>query len=146
MTQRKATAHRVGSPDTTATERRIPLAALLAEYAPGSPPPQGHQQAWTWGDEEQDILTRECLCCGQPGHYQQMLEAHMTKHGLTEGVCLSSDGRVRDGHHRIVAARRLGIESIPLESATESEQRWLHDHGPVSWEQRTFGDERCNRG
>lgn len=83
---------------------------LLAAYVPGS-----YAQPWTWDDEERELLANVCLCCGQPGHYQLALEAHLAEHGLTQGVCLGSDGRVWDGHHRIVAARRLGIDSIPIE-------------------------------
>ncbi len=103
----------------------MPLADLLANYVPGS-----QDQPWTWDDEERDILTRECLCCGQPGHYQLALERHIAAHGLTGlGVCLGTDGRVWDGHHRIVAARRLGIDAIPLESALDAEERFDRDHG-----------------
>lgn len=80
------------------------------------------------------------MCCARPGHYQRVLEAHLSDHGLTEGVCLTDEGLVWDGHHRIVAARRLGIQSIPLESRKQADERWLRDHGPVTWESRTFGD------
>jgi hypothetical protein len=90
----------------------MPLAELTARWAPGSYP-----QPWTWDDEERHILAQVCLCCGQPGHYQLALEAHLAEHGLTQGVCLGTDGRIWDGHHRIVAARRLGIERIPLEAS-----------------------------
>lgn len=101
----------------------IPTSDLLALYAPGSYPPP-----WSWDDEERDILARVCLCCDQPGHYQLALEVHLREHGLTQGVCLGDDGRVWDGHHRIVAARRLGIELIPLESPIDAEERFLRDH------------------
>ena len=113
----------------------MPLAELLERWLPGSQP-----QPWTWDDEEQDILARACLCCGQPGHYQYQLEDYLRVHGLTQGICLGTDGRVWDGHHRIVGARRLGIQTIPLESAEDASQRWLRDHGPVSWEERKVGD------
>lgn len=120
----------------------IAVDVLTATYRPGSPPPRPGM-LWTWDDEERDILARVCLCCGEPGHYQRQLEAHVAEHGFTGlGVCLGTDGRVWDGHHRIVAARRLGIERIPLESAGDAEERWLRDHGEVGWPDRTFGDER----
>lgn len=86
------------------------LERILAEYAPGS-----RAQPWTWDDEERDILQRVCCCCGEPGHYQLALEVLLREHGITQGVCLGSDGRVWDGHHRIVAARRLGIKNVPVE-------------------------------
>lgn len=116
----------------------IPLAKLLAEYQPGSYPPP-----WTWDDEERDLLARVCLCCGEAGHYQHQLEAHMREHGLDQGVCLGDDGRVWDGHHRIVAAKRLGIETIPLESGNDAQARWVRDHGHVGWEDRKFGDKHA---
>lgn len=49
------------------------------------------------------------------GHYQRMLEEHIRGHGITGGICLGTDGRVWDGNHRVVAARRLDIEFIPVE-------------------------------
>lgn len=110
----------------------IALDRLLAEYVPGS-----EDQPWTWDDEERLILSSPCLCQGvendEPvcqilGHHQLELEAHLREHGLTQGVCLGDDGRVWDGHHRIVAARRLGIQLIPLESPLEAEERFRRDH------------------
>lgn len=93
-----------------------PLARILAEYAPGST-----AQPWTWDDEELDILARECCCrshqCESPsigaaGHYQLKLEAHIRRHGVPGLVELGADGRVWDGNHRVVAARRLGISAL----------------------------------
>lgn len=110
------------------------LAMILARYAPGS-------QSRTWDDEERDILARRCLCCGQAGHYQHQLEAYVADRGLNGmGVCLGDDGRVWDGNHRVVAARRLGIENIPVESWDDAQRRWKRDHGPVAWHERTHGD------
>jgi hypothetical protein len=113
----------------------LPLTAVLAGWRPGwyAPP-------WSWDDLEANILTRQCLCCGRPGHYQAALEAHIAEHGLTEGVWLRDDGTVGDGHHRIIAAKRLGIETIPLEDGDAAAARWMRDHGPVDWSQRRFGD------
>ena len=113
------------------------LADLLTSFPPASYPPP-----WSWDDETGAILARLCLCCGKPGHYQLMLEAHLRVNGLNEGVYLC-DGRVVDGHHRIVAARRLGIDLIPLESEDDAKARWLCDHGPVSWVERRVGDVRA---
>ncbi len=113
----------------------ILLLDLLQSYSPRSYGP-----LLTWEDEERNILARACLCCGHVGHYQHQLEAHLQATGLTQGVCLGDDGFVWDGHHRIVAARRLDIMRIPLESRDEADARWLRDHGPISWEERIVGD------
>ena len=116
-------------------QREIPLKELLTTYLPGH-----HDAAWSWEDEEQDILMRACLCCGQRGHYQQQLESHVREYGL-EGVCLGEDGHLWDGHHRVIAAKHLGISTVPLESRQDADARWLRDHGTRSWEERLFGDE-----
>lgn len=102
-----------------ATLTAMPLVIVVRDWRPGS-------HDWDWDDEERDLLAFRCLCattdpqvefieCPTPGHYQLRLEAHLAEHGITEPVLLGSDGRVWDGHHRIVAARRLGIEVIPVE-------------------------------
>jgi len=102
----------------------IPLEELLTKWVPGS-----FDQPWSWDDEERSLLSEPCYCatadplsefvqCPTLGHYQLALEAHIAEHGLTQGVCLGPDGRVWDGHHRIVAARRLGLTEVPLEEAS----------------------------
>lgn len=113
----------------------MPLMEILAGWVPSSMP-----QPWSWDDEERAIFERVCLCCGEVGHHQRGLEAFLAEYGLSEGVCLGECGRVFDGHHRIIAARRLGIEVIPLESRDDSGARWLRDFGPVAWGDRTTGD------
>ena len=113
------------------------LAELLQKHLPGH-----RKGAWSWDDEERDIATRECLCCGQPGHYQEQLEVYIAEHGLEGlGVCVGEDGRLWDGHHRVVAAKHLGIAVISLESRTAADARWVRDHGEQSWEERLVGDE-----
>lgn len=124
---------------TGAGEDMIRLDDFLARHRPGS----ANGRTWTWEDEERDILARECLCCDQPGHYQQQLEAWLISMGATvvEGICAGPDGRVWDGHHRITAARRLGIQWVTLESPEENAERWVRDHGDgVSWHDRKVGD------
>ena len=101
------------------------LAAILRDYVPGS-----KDQPWTWDDEEQDLHSHPCPTeraraqgvdvepCddGQPGCYQRRLEAFLAAEGrITQPVCLGPDGRVWDGHHRIVAAKRLGFADVPVE-------------------------------
>jgi hypothetical protein len=111
----------------------MPLARLVHEVRPGGD--------WeTWDDAEGALLTSVCLCCGQIGHYQQKIEAHLSANGLTEGVYIGEDGRVRDGHHRIIAARRLGIALIPLETREQAQERWVRDPGYVDWRRRKVGD------
>lgn len=83
---------------------------ITTRWRPGSAEPP-----WTWDDEARDLGERVCVCCNERGHYQQALEAHIAEHGMPAlPVCLGNDGRVWDGHHRIVAARRLQLQ-IPVE-------------------------------
>lgn len=113
----------------------MPLDQVLADFRPISHPPP-----WSWDDEDRDIRARPCACCGVPGHHQEKLETYFAKNGLREGVVLAEDGWVLDGHHRIVAARHLGLQLVPLESVEDSKARWLRDYGPVSWQERRTGD------
>lgn len=114
--------------------REIALADLLATVPPGHRP-----LPWSWENEERDIRSRLCLCCGRQGHYQETVEKRVAEFGL-EGVCIGEDGRLHDGHHRVIAAKTLGIERIPLETKAEADSRWLRDHGSYIWELRQFGD------
>jgi hypothetical protein len=104
-------------------------------------PTKAKDLPWTWEDEEANIRSRQCLCCGRAGHYQETVEAHMAEHG-TEGlaVVVDDDGFLGDGHHRVVAARTLGIERLPVESKDDAQARWVRDHGYVDWNHRKFGD------
>ena len=112
------------------------LADLLATVPPG-----WRQEPWSWDDEERDVRSRLCLCCGKPGHHQDTVEAFVAANGLTEGVCIGADGKLHDGHHRVIAAMTLGIERVPLESREEADARWNRDHGTTHiWELRRFGD------
>lgn len=122
---------------TSEQRAEMGLYELLANYKSAR---ARQRKWWTWDDEERDIRARACLCCGERGHYQAMLEAHLLVVGLHEGVYLDPTGYVADGHHRIVAARRLGITTIPLESGDDASARWMRDHGPIPWEQRKVGD------
>lgn len=117
------------------TAASISLADLLATVPPGH-----RDEPWTWGDEERDIALRLCLCCGKVGHHQETVETRIAVEGLTEGVCIGGDGRLHDGHHRVIAALHLGIERIPLETKAEADSRWKRDHGGTVWELRQFGD------
>lgn len=83
---------------------------VMARWRPGS-----YDPPWSWADEELDILLRVCLCCGVAGHYQAALEDHVREHGFPGPVQLGDEDRVWDGHHRILAAKRLGLSSLPVE-------------------------------
>jgi hypothetical protein len=88
----------------------VSLDEVLREYRPGS-----YDPPWSWDDEEENLLSRICVCCGKPGHYQLMLEAYIRENGVPGAICLGTDGRVWDGHHRIIAAKRLDIGIIGVE-------------------------------
>ena len=91
----------------------ISLEDLLREYVPGSQP-----QPWSWDDEAASLDAFVCACCDQPGHYQRSLEDWLRGLGHVpgSGICLGGDGRIWDGHHRVVAAIRLGFPGLPVES------------------------------
>ena len=111
------------------------LTELLATVPPG-----WHDEGWTWEDEARDIYSRPCLCCGRIGHHQEQIEVRVAAAGFIEPVCIGDDGRLHDGHHRIVAAMKLGIERVPLETRAECDARWGRDHGTHIPELRRFGD------
>lgn len=112
-----------GEAVTEARTDEILLTDLLRDYAPGS-----HSPPWSWEDEARDLLSMPCLCpseppgpwieCDTPGHYQLMLEEHLRRAGrVDQPICLGDDGRVWDGHHRVVAAIRLGFDRLPIEAS-----------------------------
>ncbi len=67
---------------------------ILQNYRPGSFDPP-----WSWVDEKMDLEKRGELTVPFGNRYQD-----------TAPVVLGNDGRVWDGHHRILAARRAGVE------------------------------------
>jgi hypothetical protein len=70
-----------------------------------------------------------------------MLESHMAEHGVEGmGIVVDEGGFLGDGHHRVVAALRLGIDRLPVESSDDAQARWVRDHGHVDWHHRKFGD------
>jgi len=104
-------------------------------------PTKAKDLPWSWEDEDANIRTRQCLCCGKPGHYQEMLEAYMAEHGVEGlGILVDDEGYMGDGHHRVVAAIRLGIKRLPVETKDDAQARWVRDHGHVDWHHRKFGD------
>jgi hypothetical protein len=92
----------------------LPVATVLGRWLPGSSP-----QPWSWADEENDIYARVCMCCEQPGHYMEQLEKRVRQEGIDFASAfappeLAASGVVWDGHHRLILARRLGIENITV--------------------------------
>lgn len=82
--------------------RRVLLRRLLDSYGPGS-----RGSVWTWNDELRWVLTHHA-------RKQRRLERSIWRHGIEEPVLLGDDGRVWDGHHRVVAAIRLGLTHVPV--------------------------------
>jgi len=117
--------------------KSIKLSDLVREYAPVR---ARKHPAWTWEDEAQNVDTRMCLCCGRPGHYQKMLESHIKTHGIGTLAIYLDSGYIGDGHHRVVAAIRLNLNRIPIESKSDAGDRWVKNHGMISWEERKVGD------
>lgn len=89
---------------------------IMQKWRPGSYDTVG-DAPWTWADEIVDIQTRECACCGEQGHYQRQVKEKLEAEGVwweCATILLGYDGRVWDGHHRIIAALDLDRE-IPVE-------------------------------
>lgn len=103
------------------TERVMALSELISSWRPGSHDtadgPEGANLAWTWADEAHDLFTRT-------HEYQAKIVERVHREGIDYGhsygatILLGNDGRVWDGHHRIVAGLALGIEQATVEVCT----------------------------
>ena len=93
----------------TSLRNVMDAARIMEQYRPGS-----CDAPWDWMDEAADIALRECACCGKAGHHQEKIEQSIAAEGFREPVLLGDDGRVWDGHHRILAGRRLRL-LVPVE-------------------------------
>lgn len=119
------------------TVQKVPTAVLIASCSPGNRPPP-----WSWEDEAREVDFATCCCgncpcggSGAPGWYQRQVEMEMAASGSWIGApaMLGSDGIVRDGHHRVIAAWRLGLPHVEAVSA-----EW-----PLWWQQTAAsGQER----
>lgn len=115
------------------SERNVRLDHLLGTYRVGS-------GDWPWCEEYDNLID-------QPD--TQKLLARIRTEGIREPVLLGTDGRIWDGHHRIVIAMHLGLDSVPVEFAGEggtlnaliSEKRaeWEVEQGEPEWEYRCTG-------
>lgn len=116
-------------PATTATLTRVltsgvPLHQvdnLTRQWATGAttPDPTGHQplatflvtvnpgDLHTWADEARHLTTRH-------GEYLHQLTEDIRTNGIRQPVLIGTDGRCWDGHHRVIAAARLGHTTIPV--------------------------------
>lgn len=95
------------------TQTWMPLSTLMEGWRPGSSDATG----WNWLDEAADLWTRPCACCERYGHHQFKLAQYMAEHSkrtwpFDYPILLGDDGRVWDGHHRIVAAWMLGQDKV----------------------------------
>lgn len=113
-------------PRIDAVGELVSTATVIDAYQPGSGPPPR-----TWEDEVKDLDSRLCCCrshecdSANAGWYQRNVEALMRDAWGWIGppARVGSDGIVRDGHHRIVAAWRVGIPDVVI----------LHSDWPPLW-------------
>lgn len=82
------------------------LYELINNYRPGS-------NDWDWTSEYLDLISRDWAKIDS-------LMVSISEEGIKTPVLLGPDGRVWDGHHRIVAALCLGITEIPVEYGKET--------------------------
>lgn len=85
---------------------------IMEHWAPGSYGPE-----WTWGDEEAELNARGEL---------DVLADQVCVNGFTEPVLLGDDGRVWDGHHRILVGHMMAIP-VPFTLGT-TVPGWTHGH------------------
>ncbi len=90
-------------PETAAPLQVWPLTRVLTEVRCGS-------QDWTWDEEWADLDRRHA----ETG-YLDKLGRDIRANGITMPVLIGTDGRLRDGHHRLRLAVRLGIGYVPVE-------------------------------
>jgi hypothetical protein len=84
-------------------------AEIMASYRPGSEDPP-----WTWDDERQSLFEEECKCCGSVGTYQKRVIQRLQGGWFGDPIKLGDDGRLWDGHHRLLAAHALRMEKVPV--------------------------------
>jgi hypothetical protein len=86
----------------------LPLEWVLTNYVPGSAEyALNSADSWTWDDEHRDLM-------GNDFEAMTALIGSIMLNGMQEPVLLGDDRRVWNGHHRIVAAKELGMTRIPV--------------------------------
>jgi ParB-like chromosome segregation protein Spo0J len=71
---------------------------VMATFSPGD--------EWTWWQEAHYLWTTQTA-------QMKLLAADIKANGIKEPIVTGDDGRLWDGHHRLVIAAGLGLESIP---------------------------------
>lgn len=89
-----------------------PLAQITTFWRPGS-----RSDNWTWADEYAELIDHPVTAA---------VHKRVDNEGIDFAdkfapVLLGSDGRVWDGHHRIVIAIKLGLASLMVETAGGSD-------------------------
>ncbi len=74
---------------------------LIQRWAPGS-----YDADWTWEQEKDDLIDHDM------DRLSEMVVDILLGEGIRRPVVLGADGRVWDGHHRIVAAMIAGLSSM----------------------------------
>lgn len=77
-------------------------AEIMARWRPGS-----YEERWSWHDERRELEEYN-------GLFVRALAYDIQAYGIKEPVLLGDDGRVWDGHHRILLAERYGLP-VPVE-------------------------------
>ena len=78
---------------------------LVRDYRPGS---RGDE--WTWADELRDLYAREPA---RMAWFEDRLR-HRDFAAFDKPILLGDDGRVWDGHHRVVAAIAQRLHRLPV--------------------------------
>lgn len=86
----------------------MPAQAIMDKWRPGS-------YDWSWDEEEDELDARGEL---------DILANQVQVCGFTEPVLLGDDGRVWDGHHRILVGRMLALD-VPYELG-HTRPGWQH--------------------
>lgn len=103
--------------DPQRPDTKLSVDEIVRKWRPGS-------GAWSWPQELADILR----------HASEQLASlvlDVAEHGVRDPILLGDDGRVWDGHHRLLVARLLGIGTVPVQYGTggtrNPEPRGDHD-------------------
>lgn len=93
---------------------RMNVRELLAEYRDGD--------EHGWETEFRNLMLNPV----HASRLRDIAESAATE-GIREPILLGNDGRVWEGHHRLCVAYVGGIESVPVEYASASDEEEAHD-------------------
>lgn len=102
------------SESLVATLEKISLKELLTTWRPGS-------HDWSWAKEQQDLLTRDAEKTAIIR--QRVLMDGFNFANLHSPILLGSDGRVWDGHHRIILAMEYEPDFLWVDIARKDRDR-----------------------